>query len=92
MKVEFYERARFKVTCHGAEWTVDLLTHNCNGDCNCWPFVKYIKPAILGAEQSGTFVPGDAYRCPHIMEARKVMLDLFLARLAQQFPDNECPI
>ena len=89
MKVEFYERARFKVTSHGETRMVDLLTDGCNGSCDCPHFLGRLKPAIKQAQAAGSFVPSDKYRCPHIDEARKVMLDFFLKRLASQFPDNE---
>lgn len=88
MTVEPYERARFQVHSHGSTYTVDLLCYRGNGRCDCLHFATRIEKAIREAREGGIFKPGDLFRCPHIIEARRFLLDCFLKELAKQFPDN----
>lgn len=89
MEIESYERLRFLVNSHGETLLVDIACHRGNGCCNCVHFLKHLKPEIDEAQRLGTFKPGDQHRCPHIKFARGYLLDLFLAELLKQFPDDE---
>ncbi len=89
MFVTSYDRARFTILCHGDEFLVDVLTLKGNGSCTCVHYLARLKPVIEQAQKDGSFVPSDRFRCPHITAARAFLLDHFIQKLMEQFPDNE---
>lgn len=80
MKVESYERARFRVTSHGETYTVDTLCYRGNGRCDCWPFRRYLAELQHGEKPS--------WKCPHIVAADGELLQMFKLSLIKQFPDT----
>lgn len=89
MRVEIFERARFYAFSHNETFLVDLLLFRNAGACSCFHYLKHLKPEIERAIVDPDWRPTDANRCPHIREARRVMLDMFLEQLALKFNDNE---
>lgn len=81
-------RATYIVTDQSGDRSVDLLRFDCNGQCDCWYFKKYLIQQIEAAKAGGCFVPG-AHTCPHIDFADKHFVMQCKSALAKQFPDNE---
>lgn len=76
--------------CHGEDFTVDTLTNSGAGSCNCFNYLRYIKPRIQSEILSGTFNPlYSRNKCPHIEAADRALLAMFKQKLMEQFPDNE---
>jgi hypothetical protein len=93
LTIEPYERGRFKVGVHGEEFFVDICTNRGVGSCNCFPYLKYLKPRIAEAIVAPDFKPddkrNDELRCGHIKAARTYYLELCISKLIEMYPDNE---
>ncbi len=83
-----------KSRTRGKRYLCDLASYDGNGRCQCEQFTIRIEPLIrsgrniadaleAGAVQLREYHVGtfDVFRCSHIMVARSVLLDAFLAKL-----------
>lgn len=61
----------------GPPYLVDLLAHDCVGECGCKDYEFRVRPAQV-KEPNNRF-----HRCKHISAAREAYLDLVLHRMAE---------
>ncbi len=89
MRVDHFERARFRVTgSQGEIYTVDCLTYDGNGRCTCLHFTCRIEPEIKRLKSESKFKPGPITQCKHIEASDRALLRMFKKQLIEKFPDN----
>jgi hypothetical protein len=75
-------------TTPGLRYLVDLESYDLNGECGCDHFAFKLRQEL---EQSPRPRPMDRTRCWHILQARRWILDKFLAKLAEQCGQARMP-
>lgn len=89
MTLSWTGRGTCEVTDNSGPHTVDLLSYKAHGKCDCFGYVKYMRPNIEEAIKERRFMPGNpAWRCSHISFADGKLVEMFKQELLKQFGDD----